>query len=148
MEGTAVFREGTTGNIVLDSVTSRPLRSWMKPTQLAQGTGLHPWKFVLGPLVLSKRPAVFTSSQNCLFVHYCAIFQMHDYSYNIYQLWYKKSHWCCGARGAVGGLVPCSSAPQSWYWRWRKRCTFTPPTNNPCQRETRTHTLSNTSPTL
>ncbi len=89
MEGTAVFREGTTGNIVLDSVTRRPLRSWMKPTQLAQGTGLHPSKFVLGPLVLSKRPAVFTCSQNFLFVHYCTIFQMHDYS-SIYQLWYKK----------------------------------------------------------
>ncbi len=26
------------------------------------------------------------------------------------------SHLCCGARGAVGGLVPCSRAPQSWYW--------------------------------
>ncbi len=37
---------------------------------------------------------------------------------------------CFGARGAVGGSVPCSRAPQSWYWRWRERCTFTPPTNN------------------
>ncbi len=25
------------------------------------------------------------------------------------------------ALGAVGGSVPCSRAPQSWYWRWRKR---------------------------
>ncbi len=25
------------------------------------------------------------------------------------------SHLCCGARGAVGGSVPCSRAPQSWY---------------------------------
>ncbi|GAA6083699.1 uncharacterized [Tachysurus ichikawai] len=24
------------------------------------------------------------------------------------------SHLCCGARGAVGGSVPCSRAPQSW----------------------------------
>ncbi len=39
------------------------------------------------------------------------------------------SHLCCGARGAVGGLVPCSRAPQSWYWGWRERCIFTPPTN-------------------
>uniref|UniRef100_A0A673MEP9 Endonuclease/exonuclease/phosphatase domain-containing protein n=1 Tax=Sinocyclocheilus rhinocerous TaxID=307959 RepID=A0A673MEP9_9TELE len=23
--------------------------------------------------------------------------------------------FCCGAQGAVGGLVPCSRAPQSWY---------------------------------
>ncbi len=43
------------------------------------------------------------------------------------------SHLCCGARGAVGGSVPCSRAPQSWYWRWRERCTFTPPTYNPCR---------------
>ncbi len=43
------------------------------------------------------------------------------------------SHLCCGARGAVGGPVPCSRAPQSWYWRWRERCTFTPPTYNSCQ---------------
>ncbi len=43
------------------------------------------------------------------------------------------SHLCCGARGAVGGSVPCSTvSPQSWYWRWRERCTFTPPTYNPC----------------
>uniref|UniRef100_A0A8C2HMF5 Probable glycerol kinase n=1 Tax=Cyprinus carpio TaxID=7962 RepID=A0A8C2HMF5_CYPCA len=25
------------------------------------------------------------------------------------------SHLCCGARGAVGGSVPCSRAPQTWY---------------------------------
>ncbi len=43
------------------------------------------------------------------------------------------SHLYCGARGAVGGSVPCSRAPQSWYWRWRERCTFTPPTGNSCQ---------------
>ncbi len=29
--------------------------------------------------------------------------------------------------------VPCSSAPQSWYWGWRERCTFTPSTYNPCR---------------
>ncbi len=37
------------------------------------------------------------------------------------------SHLCCGTRGAVGGSVPCSRAPQSWYWGWRECCTFTPP---------------------
>ncbi len=31
------------------------------------------------------------------------------------------SHLCCGARGAVGGSVPCSR-----HWGWRERCTFTP----------------------
>ncbi len=41
---------------------------------------------------------------------------------------------CCGARGAVGGSVPCSRvSPQSWYWGWRERWLFTPPTDNPCQ---------------
>ncbi len=41
---------------------------------------------------------------------------------------------CCGARGAVGGLVPCSRvSPQSWYWRWRECWLFTPPTYNPCR---------------
>ncbi len=43
------------------------------------------------------------------------------------------SHLCCGVRGAVGGSVPCSRAPQSWYWGWRECCTFTPPTYNPCR---------------
>ncbi len=41
---------------------------------------------------------------------------------------------CCGARGAVGGPVPCSRvSPQSWYWGWRERWLFTPPTYNPCR---------------
>ncbi len=43
------------------------------------------------------------------------------------------SHLCCGARGAVGGSVSCSRAPQSWYWGWRECCTFTPPTYNSCR---------------
>ncbi len=56
---------------------------------------------------------------------------------------------CCGAQGAVGGLVPCSRvSPQSWYWGWRESCTFTPPTYNPCRPETRTRNLQVTSPTL
>ncbi len=58
------------------------------------------------------------------------------------------SHLCCGARGAVGGSVPCSRAPQSWYWGWRERCTFTPPTYNSCRPENRSRNLSITSPTL
>ncbi len=37
------------------------------------------------------------------------------------------SHLCCATRGAVVGSVPCSRAPQSWYWGWRECCTFTPP---------------------
>ncbi len=50
------------------------------------------------------------------------------------------SSQCCGARGAVGGSVSCSRAPQSWYWGWRECCSFTPPpTYNSCRTETRTH---------
>ncbi len=40
---------------------------------------------------------------------------------------------CSSARGAIGGSVPCSRAPQSWYWRWRECCSFTVPTFNPCR---------------
>jgi len=43
------------------------------------------------------------------------------------------SHICCSTQGAVGGSVPCSRAPQSWYWRWRECWLFTPHTYNPCQ---------------
>ncbi len=35
-------------------------------------------------------------------------------------------------------LVPCSRAPQSWYWGWREHCTFTPPTYNSRRPETQT----------
>ncbi len=39
----------------------------------------------------------------------------------------------CGARGAVGGSVPCSRvSPQSWYWRWESTCYSLPP-DNPCR---------------
>ncbi len=40
---------------------------------------------------------------------------------------------CSSARGAIEGSVPCSRAPQSWYWRWREYCSFTIPTFNPCR---------------
>ncbi len=40
---------------------------------------------------------------------------------------------CSSARGAVGGSVPCSRAPQPWYWRRRECCSFTIPTFNPCR---------------
>ncbi len=40
---------------------------------------------------------------------------------------------CSSARGAIGGSVPCSRAPQSWFWRWRECCSFKIPTFNPCQ---------------
>ncbi len=41
---------------------------------------------------------------------------------------------CCGARGAVGGSVPCSRvSSQSWYSRWRESWILTPPTDNSCR---------------
>ncbi len=44
------------------------------------------------------------------------------------------SHFCCGTRGAVGAPQASFGAllkgTQSWYWRWRERCTFNPPTYN------------------
>ncbi len=58
------------------------------------------------------------------------------------------SRLCCGAWGAVVGLVPCSRAPQSWDWRWRERWTFTLPSYNSFRPETRTRHLWITSPTL
>ncbi len=33
----------------------------------------------------------------------------------------------------LGGSVPCSRAPQSWYWGWRECSSFTIPTFNPCR---------------
>ncbi len=83
------------------------------------------------------------------------------------------SHLCCGARGAVGGSVPCSRAPQSWYWGGESagyshppqppnhpttqppNHPTTQPTNQPTNQptipaghETRTRGLWITSPTL
>ncbi len=49
---------------------------------------------------------------------------------------------CYSARGAVGGSVPCSRTPQSWYWRW-----ILPPPTIPAGPEIRTHNLPVTSPT-
>ncbi len=49
---------------------------------------------------------------------------------------------CYSARGAVGGSVPCSRTPQSWYWR-----RILPPPTIPAGPEIRTHNLLLTSPT-
>ncbi len=49
---------------------------------------------------------------------------------------------CYSARGAVGGSVPCSRTPQSWYWR-----RILPPPTIPAGPEIRTHNLPLTSPT-
>ncbi len=49
---------------------------------------------------------------------------------------------CYSARGAVGGSVPCSRTPQSWYWR-----RILPPPTIPAGPEIQTHNLPLTSPT-
>ncbi len=82
------------------------------------------------------RPSMVTHTQNL-----CSAFnpskehttQQWTYTHREHTPGAVGSHLCCGARGAVGGLVPCSRAPQSWYWRWRERCTFTPHTYNSCR---------------
>ncbi len=51
------------------------------------------------------------------------------------------SHLCCSARGIVGGSVHCSRVSPQWFWGWRDRCTFTPPTYNPCRTKTQTFRL-------
>ncbi len=54
----------------------------------------------------------------------------------------------CGARGAVGGSVPCSKVSLQLYLGWRERCLFTPPPTIPAGPETRTCDLRVTSMTL
>ncbi len=49
---------------------------------------------------------------------------------------------CYSARGAVGGSVPCSRTPQSWYWR-----RILPRPTIPAGPEIQTHNLPLTSPT-
>jgi len=46
-------------------------------------------------------------------------------------------HLCCGPWGGVGGLVSCSRATQSWYWRWKRALHIDSP-----------HLQFNTSPNL
>ncbi len=70
------------------------------------------------------------------------ICHIHDYitSSEMYSLHLTHPKWthtrssgqpCYSAQGAVGGSVPCSRTPQSWYWRRRE--VIYSPTNNPCR---------------
>ncbi len=91
-------------------------------------------------------PSMVTHTRNL-----CSAFnpsKVHTHTHREHTPGAVGSHLCCSARGAVGGSVPCSRAPQSWYWRRREHCTFTPPTYNSCRPETRTRNLWITSPTL
>ncbi len=59
------------------------------------------------------------------------------------------SQLCCGARGAVGGSVPCSRTPQSWYWGWRESAVHSllPPTI-PAARDSNSQTFDYESDSL
>ncbi len=95
------------------------------------------------------RPSMVTHTRNlCSAFNPCAHTQQWTHTQREHTPGAVGSHLCCGAQGAVGGSVPCSRAPQSWYWRWRLHCTFTLSTYNSCWPETRSHNLSITSPTL
>ncbi len=52
------------------------------------------------------------------------------------------------APGSSWGFGVLLKSTPSWYWKWTKRCTFTPPTDNPCRPETRTRNLWIMSPSL
>ncbi len=58
------------------------------------------------------------------------------------------SHLCYGARGAVGGSVPCSRAPSVVVLRVERALVIHSPTYNSCRPETRTRNFWITSPTL
>ncbi len=51
------------------------------------------------------------------------------------------SHLCCGTRGAVGGLVPCSRAPQSCIEGGESSGYSLPPPTIPARPETRTRNI-------
>ncbi len=98
-----------------------------------------------------------------LFLFYCdylshtRLYREYITSSEMYSLHLTHPKWthtrssgqpCYSARGAVGGSVPCSRTPQSWYWRRRERWLFTPPPTIPAGPEIWTHNLWITSPTL
>ncbi len=91
------------------------------------------------PCVENRSVRVF--SANCATPSVCVCVCVWKWKWREHTPGAVGSHLCCGALGAFGGSVPCSRAPQSWYWRWRERCTFTPPTYNSCRPETRTRNL-------
>ncbi len=79
---------------------------------------------------------------NLFYLSHTRLYREYITSSEMYSLHLTHPKWthtrssgqqCYSARGAVGGSVPCSRTPQSWYWRRRERWLFTPPTNNPCR---------------
>ncbi len=62
----------------------------------------------------------------CFFLSHTQLYREYITSSEMYSLHLTHPKWthtrssgqpCYSARGAVGGSVPCSRTPQSWYWR-------------------------------
>ncbi len=84
-------------------------------------TDIHKWKW------RDIRPSMVTHTRNS-----CSAFTHPKCTHTVVNT-HPEQLAFSGARGRVGGSVPCSRASQSWYWRRRERCTFTPPTYNSCR---------------
>ncbi len=91
----------------------------------------HLWKWKWRDI----RPSMVTHTRNLCsaFTIQSAHTQQWTHTHHEHTPGAVGSHLCCGARGAVGGSVPCSRAPQLWYWGRRECCTFTPPTYHYCR---------------
>ncbi len=111
------------------------------------------------PLVFSVTHSLFTPKNRIelFYLSHTRLYRDYITSSEMYSLHLTHPKWthtrssgqpCYGARGAVGGSVPCSMTPQSWYWRRRERWLFTPSPTIPAGPEIRTHNLWITSPTL
>ncbi len=94
----------------------------------------------------------YLREKKIIFICHIHLYREYITSSEMYSLHLTHPKWthtrssgqpCYSARGAVGGLVPCSRTPQSWYWR-----LFTPPSTIPAGPEIRTYNLWITSPTL
>ncbi len=98
------------------------------------------WENLLNSKCLKERKWLVATHT----LNFCSAFNPSKYTHKAVRSEHTHTHrehtpgavgsQCCGARGAVGGSVPCSMvSPQSWYWRRRERWLFTPPTYNPCR---------------
>ncbi len=87
------------------------------------------------------QPSMVTHTQNLCsaFTHPSAHTQQWTHTHTVNTPGTVGSHFMHRAQGAgrswgFGALLKGTS---SWYWRWRERCTFTPPIDYPCRTETR-----------
>ncbi len=85
------------------------------------GAFLRLFKTFLSESESDIQPSMVTHAQNSCsaFTHPSAHTQQWINTHREHTPGAVGSRLCCGAQGAVGGSIPCSSTPQSWYWRWR-----------------------------